>query len=132
MADGAFQLRGAGDVFTTPRNEFRVARNRSAAGGAFAVDMLEEIELFGVARPFLLHDSDNGGDDFAGLLDDDRVADADVLALDFLLVVERGAGDRRAGEEDGLQFGDRRSVPVRPTWIVMPLSLVSACSCEYL
>ncbi len=55
-----------------------------------------------------VHDPDDGGNDFAGFLDDDRVADADVLAFDFLFVVERGAGDRRAVEEDGFQLGDRR------------------------
>src|SRR3972149_2543224 len=37
------------------------------------------------------------GDDVAGLLEHDVVADADVLAAHLVEVVQRGPGDRRAG-----------------------------------
>lgn len=39
------------------------------------------------------------GDDVAGFVDDDAVADADVFALDFVLVVKGGAGDGGAVDE---------------------------------
>ena len=47
----------------------------------------------------------HGGDDFAALFHEHRIADADVLALDFILVVQGGAGDGGAGELHGLQLG---------------------------
>src|ERR1017187_2705991 len=88
VADGPFQLGWTGDVFTAPRDELGIARNRSTAGGTLAVDVLEEIERLRVLGPLLLHEADDGGDDFARLLNYDDVADADVFALDLFLVVE--------------------------------------------
>ena len=60
---------------------------------------------FVAGAPFFFH-FDDSGNDLAGLLDEDGVADADVLALDFLLVVERGAGNGAARDGDGSEFGD--------------------------
>ena len=48
---------------------------------------------------------DDPRDDVAGLLDDDRVAFADVLARDVLGVVQRRHRDRRAGDEHRLEHG---------------------------
>ncbi len=56
---------------------------------------------------FDLHDL---GNDFARFLDDDMVADADILSLDFLVVMEAGAGDRRAREMNRFEVGDRRQL----------------------
>src|SRR5690348_12704584 len=50
-----------------------------------------------------LQDLDQLGDDVAGAPDHDRVADPHVLAPQFVLVVERDVGDRRATDEDRLQ-----------------------------
>src|SRR5215471_4409313 len=47
-------------------------------------------------------------DHVAALLDDDRVADADVLPREVLVVVERRALDRRARELDRVEGRDRR------------------------
>src|SRR5262249_49116537 len=55
-------------------------------------------------------DADYLGDDLAGFLDDHRVAEADVLPLELIGVVQAGALDRRAGQEDRLEFGDRRQL----------------------
>ena len=56
----------------------------------------------------MLLDADDVRDDLARLLDDDRVADADVLAVDLVGVVQAGAADGRAGELHRFQVGDRR------------------------
>ena len=47
-------------------------------------------------------------DDVAGALHDDGVADADVLARDLVLVVQRRVGDDDAADGDRLEPGDRR------------------------
>ena len=80
------------------------ARDGRAAGGA----AVRHRELALRAGALLLEDGGDGGDDLAGLLDEDVVADADVLAADVVLVVERRAGDRRAAEPHGAQLGDGR------------------------
>ena len=48
------------------------------------------------------------GDHVAGLLQDDAVADADVLAPDLVEVVERRPGDGRTGHLGRREVGDRR------------------------
>ena len=106
VADGAFDLGGAGDVFAAPGDEFGVAVDGAAAGGADAADVGEEVEGGGVGRPEGGNDVDDGGNDLSGFFDDDGVADADVFAADFFFVVEGGAGDGGASEEDGVEFGD--------------------------
>ena len=50
--------------------------------------------------------AENLRDDVAGALDDHGVADADVLAGDFVLVVQGGAGDQHTADIDALQPGD--------------------------
>ncbi len=52
-------------------------------------------------------DPDDLRDDLAGLLDDDRVADPDVLALELVGVVQAGTLDGRAGQLHRLEVGDR-------------------------
>ena len=58
-----------------------------------------------VGRPQAEHGRDDSRDDVAGLLDDDGVAFAQVLAGDVLGVVQRRHRDRRAGDEDRLEHG---------------------------
>ena len=50
-------------------------------------------------------------DDVAGPLDDHPVTDADVLAVDLVLVVEAGVGDLHPADVDRLEGGDRREGP---------------------
>src|SRR5712692_5840959 len=47
-------------------------------------------------------DTDDLRDDISSLLDHDRVADADVLAREILVVVQRRPLDRRPGQRDWL------------------------------
>ncbi len=54
--------------------------------------------------PLGQHHIHDGGNDFAGLLDLHRVADADVLLADVVFVVQRGAADGAAGQEDRFKF----------------------------
>ena len=48
------------------------------------------------------------GDDVAGALHDDSIADADILAGDLVGVVTGGVGDDDAADGDRSEFGDRR------------------------
>ena len=62
-----------------------------------------------ILRPQMLFDADDVRNDFAGLLDHDRIAGPNVLALDFVGIVQTGAADRRAGQFDRLQIGHGRN-----------------------
>src|SRR5439155_5461568 len=78
-------------------------------GGASANGAeLRELERHGAVGTKRLDDLDDLRDHLAALFDEHRVPDADVLALDLVLVVERRARDGRPGERDGLEQRDRR------------------------
>lgn len=47
-------------------------------------------------------------DDIPGALDHHRVTDADILALDFVLIVQRRIGDHHTADRDRGEAGDRR------------------------
>ena len=68
---------------------------------------LGEMEFLFMAGALLFHHLHHGGNDLAGLLDDDRVTLTDVFALDLLIVVQRGTRDGGPGNEDRLQFRHR-------------------------
>src|SRR2546422_692327 len=53
-------------------------------------------------------DLDDVGDHVAGALDEDRVADADVLPTDLVLVVQAHVADHDAGQLHGLELRDGR------------------------
>ncbi len=57
---------------------------------------------------FAVDHFDNLRNDIAGALHDHRVADANVLAGDFVLVVQRGVRHDDAADGDGLEARDRR------------------------
>ncbi len=61
--------------------------------------------------PLLEHDPDDFRNDVAAFLDDDRVADPDVLARQVLVVVERGLLDRGAAELNRVEERHRRHGP---------------------
>ena len=104
MFDGAFELRGTGDVFAAPRDKFRIAIDWAAACGTF----VRHLEMFFLAGAFGGDGFDDFGNDHPGFADDDGVADADVFAFDFFFVVQRGAGDGRALDKNRFEFGDGR------------------------
>src|SRR5690606_39294983 len=60
--------------------------------------------------PFL-HDLHDLRDHVASPADDDRVADADVLTVQLVHVVQSCIADSDAPDEDGLQARDRRQRP---------------------
>ena len=106
----------AGEV-DEPADLHLARRGAELVGGLFAVagrieaEFLEagfEVERSGFGGAFLQHDPEDLRDDLAGLLDADGIAFADVLAGDLVGVVQRRAGDRRTGEQDGVEFGDGR------------------------
>ena len=70
--------------------------------------VIGEDEWLGRFRPPGQHDLDHLRDHVARPLDHHRVADADVLALDIVLVVQRGPGDHDAANRDRRQLGHRR------------------------
>ena len=59
-----------------------------------------------MAGPIVEHRADHLRDDVARALDDDRIADPDVLAVDVLLVVQRGVPHDDAADLDGLELGE--------------------------
>jgi hypothetical protein len=65
----------------------------------------------GAPLPLGQHRPHDLGDDVARLAHDDGVALADVLARDFVFVVEGGETDRRPADEDGLELCERRRPP---------------------
>ena len=88
-------------IFAPPCDKFRIASNGAAAHRALAVNVLGETERRGAARPFRFDHLDHGRNHFAGFLDHNRVADSDVLALDFVFVVQCGAADSAAAHKHG-------------------------------
>ena len=72
------------------------ATHRAAAGGA----VRRRLPALGALGARLEHHLDHLRDDLARLLDQHRVADAHVLAVDHVEVVQRGARDDGAAERD--------------------------------
>ena len=103
MLEAPADLRRAVGVDAAHGGEVRIAEDRAAARRTFR----RHAENFFLSCACGGIHADHGGDHFAGLLDEDPVADADVLARDFLLVVQRGAGHAAAGDLHGLELGNR-------------------------
>ncbi|OQA27809.1 MAG: hypothetical protein BWY59_00991 [Verrucomicrobia bacterium ADurb.Bin345] len=107
-------LRAAVVVLAFPRRADAALRvdldlgNFPTAHGAFAADGREQIELRRARRALLRKRFQHRGNHLARALDLHEIAHTDILAADFLLVVERRAGDRRARKRHGFQLGDRR------------------------
>ena len=69
--------------------------------------MFGQAEFALLPRPEVGERGHHLGDDVAGALDDDHVPDAQILAVDIVLVVERGLLDGHAAHGDRLQHGVR-------------------------
>jgi hypothetical protein len=76
--------------------------------GAKPWTFLTDLELALGSGPALDDRPDDLRNDVSGFLQHDGVADPDVLPADLIEVVERRSRDRRAGDLDGRQVGDRR------------------------
>src|SRR5207302_11095673 len=92
------RLRRTLEVFATPSHKFRIASDLTATNRTLAMNVFEEIKRLRSARPFRFHYFNHGGNHFAGLFDHYRVADANVFALDLVLVVQRCPGDSAAAD----------------------------------
>ena len=79
-------------------------------------------------RPTIHHYRNDLRDHVAGALQNDGVTDADILARDFVLIVQRRPRDQDAAHIHRFQFGNRVRAPVRPTWMRISRSTVVACS----
>ena len=64
-----------------------------------------------VWRTLVQHHAEHLRDHVAGALDVHRIADAHVLAGDFVLIVQGGVGDHHAADGDRFELGDRRQRP---------------------
>ena len=92
------------------RRSAELVRGLLAIAGGVEAEFLQagfEIERLRVGAAFLEDDAQHLRDDLAGLLDADGIAFTDILAGDLVGVVQGRAGDGRAGEQDGIKFGDR-------------------------
>src|SRR5579871_397615 len=69
---------------------------------------MRKVEGLAPARTLFLDDAHDLRNDIAGALDDHRVADTDVLALDLVFIVQGRAANDDAAHRDGLEIGDRR------------------------
>ena len=81
-----------------------LAHGRAAAGRA---DLRELVGL-GALGPLVGDDAHDLRDDVAGAAHDHRVADADVLARDLVLVVQRRVRHHHAADRHRLELGGRR------------------------
>ena len=79
------------------------ARDGRAADGA----RLRHVKALLFARALAEHGPDHLRDDVAGALDDDGVADAHVLQVDNVFVVQRRELHRRAADHHGLEHRER-------------------------
>ena len=101
------RARRAREVIAAPRHKALPLLHRPAARRTFPSDVRHEVERHRIRRPPRQHHFHHRGNDLAGFFDDDGIAHADVLALDFLLIVQRGARHGAAGKKDRLQLRHR-------------------------
>lgn len=105
VGDAGDRLSRTLEVRATPGDKPLLARDRPAAGRTFAADMVENRKGGRACdRPDHL---DDGRDDLAGFLDEHARAGVDVLAVDLVLVVERGAGHGGPGNQDRFELRHR-------------------------
>ena len=97
MFEAAAELGGTGGVVAARDGFFGVAGEWPSARGA----LVGEDIFYGVVGPLAgiyLYDF---GDHVATLFDEHGVADANILAADFVRVVQAGPGDGRASQRYG-------------------------------
>ena len=107
LLDLGHGLGGAFEIGAAPGDKAFFLGYRSAAGRTLSSDVLQQREWPGSGGALPGDHLDDGRNDLSSLLDDYGVADADVLPLDFLLVVQGGARDGGAGNQHRLQLRHR-------------------------
>ena len=105
VRDARDRLGRALEVRAAPCDKSFFLRDGAATRRTATFDMIEERERLRVT--VVADDFDHSRDDFAGFFDQHRVADADVFFGDFVLIVQRGARNGRAGDQHRFQLCDR-------------------------
>ncbi len=108
VQNGLLALRRAVEAAGAARNGL-VGQAHDAGAAHRAMHRHDEFALAAVA--LFGQEGNDFGDDVAGATHDHRVADADVLAPHFVLVVQRGIGHGDAADEDRLEARHRRDRP---------------------
>ena len=103
MLDAAADLRRAIGIDAADCGQFRIAKDFASAGRTF----LRHLEFLFFARARFAVDADHSRNHFTCLFDEDPVSDADVLARDLFLVVQRGAGHAASRDRHRLEFRHR-------------------------
>ena len=99
------------EILATPGHKLRVAPDFAATNGAFAMNVFEKIERFRISRSLRFHDLHHGRYHFTGFFNHDRVADANVFALNFIFIVQRCARDCAAADKHRFEHGYWRQNP---------------------
>ena len=94
VLDASDCLSWALEADATPCYEALFLYNGATTGWTLASDVIVEGEGGVIMVALVGEDLDDSGNDFASLLDDDSIADADILTLDFLFIMQGRAGDR--------------------------------------
>ena len=81
--------------------------DRAADGFAACGAMGRHFEDYLFARSQIFQNLHDLGDDLAAFFDDDLIANANILALDFVDVMQRRSGDLRTGKKHRLQVRHR-------------------------
>ena len=97
MFEAAAELGGAGGVIAARDGFFGVAGEWTFARGA----LVGEGIFYGVVGPLTAIYLYDFGDHVAPFFDQHGVADANILAADFVRVVQAGPGDGRASQRHG-------------------------------
>ncbi len=116
MQQGLLALRRAEQAAGAAPVRFAfLAHDRAAAYRAVTVQQPEQIEwLARVRRALVEHHTHHFRDHVARAAHDHGVADAHILAPRLVLVVQRRIADRRAADENRLQFRHRRKLAGAP------------------
>jgi hypothetical protein len=69
--------------------------------------MRKEVERLRAGGALFEHHAHHCGNYLASLFDDHRVPDANILATNFIFVVQRRPGNGAAPQEDRIEFRDR-------------------------
>src|ERR1700676_4615029 len=104
MFDPPPQLRRTLTVHAAHRDLSFILHDKASALRTF----LRHAEFFLTAGAQIGPRADHGWNHFAGLLNEDNVADPDVLSFDLFLVVQRGSCHSTAADGYGLERCDWR------------------------
>ena len=110
VQDMVFHLRGAVRIRTFDIRSVFLALGRMSADRALRTDLIGN----GTARSLFFDDCFYLWDDFAGFIDENGIAQADIQLINEVLIVQRGAFHRRSTKTDRIEDRRRRNAPCAP------------------